>query len=129
MSYCRPRQELSIAHASEPNSVLQNIVELYDVCEDGKVRNASRLSVCTPSELMTWGTPQRSRHAYRNSGCSVLQNVYMVMELCTGGELFDRIVEQGQFSERDAAGAPLSDVASRLVVNVAHRGRRCNRSD
>ncbi|GAB2210464.1 hypothetical protein Droror1_Dr00015730 [Drosera rotundifolia] len=40
--------------------------------------------------------------------------LYVVMELCSGGELFDRIVERGSYSEKEAA------VIFRQIVNVVH---------
>ncbi|XP_061356338.1 calcium-dependent protein kinase 29 isoform X2 [Gastrolobium bilobum] len=42
------------------------------------------------------------------------QNVHLVMELCSGGELFDRIMAKGSYSEREAA------IVMRQVVNVVH---------
>ncbi|GMH04641.1 hypothetical protein Nepgr_006481 [Nepenthes gracilis] len=41
-------------------------------------------------------------------------NLYVVMELCSGGELFDRIEAKGNYSEKEAA------VIFRQIVNVVH---------
>lgn len=42
------------------------------------------------------------------------QSVHLVMELCAGGELFDRIIAKGHYSERAAASV------CRSIVNVVH---------
>ncbi|KAL0030994.1 hypothetical protein WJX79_007525 [Trebouxia sp. C0005] len=42
-------------------------------------------------------------------------HVHLVMELCAGGELFDRIVQRGQYSEKDAA-----ELVRTIVKVVAH---------
>ncbi|XP_044504911.1 calcium-dependent protein kinase 33-like [Mangifera indica] len=42
------------------------------------------------------------------------QSVHLVMELCAGGELFDRIIAKGHYSERAAASM------CRSIVNVVH---------
>ncbi|OAY25930.1 calcium-dependent protein kinase 21 [Manihot esculenta] len=42
------------------------------------------------------------------------QSVHVVMELCAGGELFDRIIAKGHYSERDAARI------CKDIVNVVH---------
>ncbi|AEE82418.1 putative calcium dependent protein kinase [Arabidopsis thaliana] len=44
-------------------------------------------------------------------------SVHLVMELCAGGELFDRIIAQGHYSERAAAGTIKSIVD---VVQICH---------
>ncbi|KAL9233403.1 hypothetical protein vseg_008412 [Gypsophila vaccaria] len=44
-------------------------------------------------------------------------HVHLVMELCEGGELFDRIVEKGQYSEREAARLMKTIVS---VVEACH---------
>uniref|UniRef100_A0A7S1MKU5 non-specific serine/threonine protein kinase n=1 Tax=Alexandrium catenella TaxID=2925 RepID=A0A7S1MKU5_ALECA len=50
--------------------------------------------------------------------------VYLVMEVCNGGELFDTIIDQGFFSERDA-GHVIKQVVSAVYYmhsqNIAHR--------
>ncbi|KAL7244763.1 hypothetical protein ACSBR2_000176 [Camellia fascicularis] len=42
------------------------------------------------------------------------KNLYLVMELCSGGELFDRIMAKGSYSEKEAARV------CRQIVNVVH---------
>ncbi|CAK7346122.1 unnamed protein product [Dovyalis caffra] len=42
------------------------------------------------------------------------QNLHLVMELCYGGELFDRIIAKGTYSEKEAA------TIIRQIVNVVH---------
>ncbi|KAK4752484.1 hypothetical protein SAY87_021282 [Trapa incisa] len=42
------------------------------------------------------------------------QSVHLVMELCAGGELFDRIIAKGHYSERAAANI------CRAILNVVH---------
>jgi len=52
------------------------------------------------------------------------QNLYLVMELVTGGELFDKIVEKGQYTEKEAAATVkkiLNSVDYLHDVNIAHR--------
>lgn len=51
-------------------------------------------------------------------------NVYLVMELLEGGELFARIAERGQYTERDAANLVVSMLASLAFchrLNLTHR--------
>ena len=57
---------------------------------------------------------------------SLLQDkYYIVTELATGGELFDRICEQGKFTEKDASQTirqVLEAVDYLHDNNVVHRG-------
>lgn len=39
--------------------------------------------------------------------------VYLIMELVTGGELFDRIVAKGSYTERDA-----SNLIRQVILNL-----------
>jgi calcium/calmodulin-dependent protein kinase I len=50
--------------------------------------------------------------------------LFLVMELVVGGELFDRIVEKGAYSEREA-----SDLVRRIVAAISylHEAGICHR--
>jgi len=52
------------------------------------------------------------------------RNMYIVMELCEGGELFDKIVSQGHFSELDAA---ISMKQIFRGINYIHKHHVCHR--
>ena len=51
--------------------------------------------------------------------------MHLVMDLCSGGELFDKIVAKGNYSEKDAA-ALIRDIV-RVVAHCHHMGviHRC----
>ncbi|XP_032892135.1 serine/threonine-protein kinase H1 [Amblyraja radiata] len=52
------------------------------------------------------------------------ERVYMVMELATGGELFDRIIAKGSFTERDATKVlqmVLDGVKYLHILGITHR--------
>ncbi|CAD8093543.1 unnamed protein product [Paramecium primaurelia] len=52
------------------------------------------------------------------------RNVYLVMELCEGGELFDRIIDKGHFSENEAKIIFLQIMQA---VNYCHQNGICHR--
>ncbi len=52
------------------------------------------------------------------------KNYYIIIELCTGGELFDKIIEQGSFSEKEASYVMKQLLGAVLYAhsrNIAHR--------
>jgi calcium-dependent protein kinase len=52
------------------------------------------------------------------------RNIYLVMELCSGGELFDRIIESGHFTERQAASLMQQIIRA---IYYMHENHVCHR--
>jgi calcium/calmodulin-dependent protein kinase I len=51
-------------------------------------------------------------------------NIYLIFDLCTGGELFDRILAKGNYAEADAAGlvrTVMGAVQHIHSMNIVHR--------
>jgi calcium-dependent protein kinase len=52
------------------------------------------------------------------------KNYYIIIELCTGGELFDKIIDQGSFTEKEASAVMKQLLGAVLYANtktIAHR--------
>jgi calcium-dependent protein kinase len=79
-----------LACKSIPKRRLRTAVDVADV----------RREVAIMASLPDHPALVRLRAAYEDAGA-----VHLVMELCDGGELFDRIVARGRYTERAAAAA------------------------
>lgn len=62
--------------------------------------------------------PKSSSIVSLKEACEDEGAVHLVMELCEGGELFDRIVARGHYTERAAAGVTRTIVE---VVQLCHK--------
>ena len=62
--------------------------------------------------------PKSSSIVTLKEACEDDSAVHLVMELCEGGELFDRIVARGHYTERAAAGVTKTIVE---VVQLCHK--------
>jgi calcium/calmodulin-dependent protein kinase I len=76
---------------------------------------------------MSGSNPRSDSQAslWYNSDPIMQDKWYIVTELATGGELFDRICEKGKFTEKDAAETirQVLDAVNYLHErNVVHRG-------
>merc|ERR1719190_194718 len=52
------------------------------------------------------------------------RNIYLVMEICAGGELFDRIIESGHFTEVQAASLMQQIIRA---IYYMHENHVCHR--
>lgn len=99
----------SLACKSISKRKLRTAVDVEDV----------RREVAIMSTLPDHPNVVKLRESYEDS-----ENVHLVMELCEGGELFDRIVARGHYSERAAASVArtIAEVVRMCHANgVMHR--------
>jgi len=53
-----------------------------------------------------------------------IRNIYLVIEICEGGELFDRIIEKGHFTENEARNIFIQIMHA---INYCHTNGICHR--
>lgn len=100
---------------------------------DGKLFAVKMIkkSKLTDEELAVVHDEVEIMHKIHHPNCAQLyemfetpKKIYMILELLTGGELFDRIVQKGSFSEREAANLT-KDVVSAIQylhsIGIVHR--------
>ena len=107
-------------------------------CMHKKTQEMRALKSISKPSMSNYWDPQRLKqeillHRSVSDHPSILQmieafednrNIYLVLELCTGGDLFDWLVDAGHFTERQAAGLMrqiLSGVTHLHTNSVAHR--------
>ncbi|KAJ6767347.1 SERINE/THREONINE-PROTEIN KINASE, partial [Salix purpurea] len=87
----------------------EDIEQHYALSKDKKDRDDIKREIHILQHLSGQPNTVEFRGVYEDR-----QSAHLVMELCAGGELFDRITAKGHYSERDAAKI------CREIVNVVH---------
>ncbi|GFS29422.1 calcium-dependent protein kinase 21 [Actinidia rufa] len=95
--------EISTGHTYACKSILKRKLANKNDREDVKREIQIMQHLSGQSNIVEFKGAYEDRHS-----------VHVVMELCAGGELFDRIIAQGHYSERAAAAI------CRSIVNVVH---------
>jgi calcium-dependent protein kinase len=121
----RARRRVASSHGSAGEEVALKIVQLHKLSP--RERRAQERYLDSEVSILAKvreQLPTNRNIVHTSEVFSEAGRVAMVMELCNGGELFDRIIERGHFSERDAKEV-MSKLATALLAlhraGVVHR--------